>query len=141
MINTHNMKRRTISSLFSVTSITILFISAICSFGNITAQTIDNSGFMHTAGTNGEEFNALKIKFETTLNADQNAVISNELHKYPGIISIEFDSDQYVVLKFTNEISANQILAVLDRINHPGHYLNSGVPVYYQKDQNIYFIR
>ncbi len=106
------------------------------------AQAPDQSGIIYSAGTNGEEFNHICIKFENSISADQESSIHTEYNKYPGIKSIVLNVNEgYIYLKYTNEISANQLLAILDKINLPGHYLSNGVPTYYQKDNSIYFIR
>lgn len=120
---------------------TCMMLIGFISTNTLSAQTSDNSGFIHTAVPGVEEFNLLKIKFENDLVGDQSFLVKAELNKYPGLQSLEFEGSQYMVIKFNHEINANQILAVLEKINHPGHYLNSGSPVYYVKDETIYFIR
>lgn len=132
-----NFMKRIISLGFMAT----VLITGLLSITNLSAQVSDDSGIIHTAGTNGEEFNLVKVKFETALNGDQNHLVESELNKYSGLQSIQFESGQYMLVKFNSEISINQILAVLDKINHPGHYLVAGTPVYYIKDNSIYFIR
>lgn len=120
-----------------------LFFILLLSSENLLAQSADDvSGMIAVQGVNGEELNVISIMFDVSLVLEDEAIITKELNKYPGIKSITFrDALQFIYIKYTNEISANQLLAVLDKINKRGHYLSSGVPVYYQKDQNIYFVR
>jgi len=119
-----------------------LFLTLILSSGSLLAQSPDVSGMITIAGVNGEQYNGVSIKFEVTLVAIDETNITRELNKYPGIASVSFlEERQYIYVKYTNEISANQLLAVLDKLNKRGHYMNAGLPVYYQKDQNTYFLR
>jgi inosine/xanthosine triphosphate pyrophosphatase family protein len=118
------------------------FFTLLLSSENLLAQAPDLSGIMSVQGVNSEEMNSICIKFEAALVGDDESIVLRELNKYPGIKSISVrNAGEYIYIKYTNEISANQLLAVLDKINKRGHYLSAGVPVYYQKDQNIYFFR
>jgi hypothetical protein len=108
----------------------------------LTAQATDISGVQHHAVAGSEEFNLILIKFENTLQGDDPANIQQELLKYKGVSSISFTQDHdYVYIKYTQAITANQLLAVLDKMNRRGHYMESGTAVYYAKDNNVYFIR
>lgn len=106
------------------------------------AQTvIDNSGIIHTTAS-GEEFNLISIKIDKDVTNDNLSIISTEINKYEDIYGMDADVEtDHLHFKHNDNMTPNQILAILQRINFAGHYKDGATDVYYVKDENIYFIR
>jgi hypothetical protein len=137
----HFSKGRCIPAFFKLFIPTIAFLG-VFSPASLQAQATDISGIQHHAVAGSEEFNLILIKFDNALQPDDPANIERELLKYKGVTTINFSQDHaYVYIKYSNLITPNQILAVLDKMNRRGHYMEGGSPVYYAKDNNVYFIR
>lgn len=126
------MKKRSINKLFAV--LFVLFNSVI--YGQIAS---DQSGILHTTA-NGEESNLICVLAENLSTDIQVNKIKAELVKYPEIKSFDIKlAEQYVFIKYDNNLSPNQILAILNRIQITAHYLEAGVAIYYVKGSTDYF--
>lgn len=126
------MKRRSINKLFAV--LFILFNSVL--YGQIAS---DQSGILHTTSI-GEESNLICVLAENLSTDIQVNKIKDELVKYPEIKSFDIKlTEQYVFIKYNNNISPNQLLAILNRIQITAHYMDAGTAIYYVKGSTDYF--
>lgn len=126
------MKRKSINNLFAV--LFVLFNSVI--YGQIAS---DQSGILHTT-SNGEESNLICVLAENLNTDTQVNNIKVELAKYPEIVSADIKlSEQYIFIKYNNNISPNQLLAILNRIQITAHYMDAGTAIYYVKGSTDYF--
>lgn len=107
------------------------------------SQIAPHSGILHTA-TNGEQLNLIKIHCDQLADATLSQIISAELLKYDKEVkAVDIDAPNHkIYVKYTNDMSANMLLGILERSYFKAYYHDaSGAPVYYTKTGNEVFLR
>lgn len=114
------------------TNVAILIVTLLLSC-NAFAQEGIHSGIVHTTAS-GEENNLIKLHCEG-MTPDMVATIRNEYKKYAEIRSVDFHvSDYKIFVKYSNDMSPNMLLGILERVYINAYYHNEdGNPVYYTK--------
>jgi len=121
---------------------TLLCIMALLTSVSYAQQEV-HSGILHTSSPT-EQFNLIKIHCDAIDDAAYQGIIFKEYDKYGEFIkSVDYDPmNKKIYIKYTNEIDANMLLGILERIAIHAYYHNaSHQPVYYAKSGNEQFRR
>lgn len=111
----------------------VVFTATLLLTGISYAQQDVHSGILHTTSS-GEESNLIKLHCEN-LTEDMVATIRSEYKKYPEIRSVDFQASDYkIYVKYSNDIGANMLLGILERVYIKAYYLDvNGNEVRYTK--------
>lgn len=114
--------------------LTLFVFTSTLSFSCVYSQTEVHSGILHTTEF-GEETNLLKLHCDALSMESNHAIIRQEFAKYNEIKAVDIDMmNKKMYIKYTNELDANFILGILERVTIIAFYNNAlGTPVYYTK--------
>lgn len=98
----------------------------------------EHSGIIQTFEITGA--NAVKLHCDDLLSDEDGEKVKLLFANQSGIYDVKTDvQDHKIIVKFSNDISLNAILGILEHKNFKAFYLQNGQPVYYIKSDNENF--